>query len=159
MQRPLVLPAEVVGHYLVGYRCRQCGGLSHSAYVLYPTIKLNETDADLLYPVICGCGRRGCVRIRMPTLLFGYVLARTHNLQAFLRANRSQAKVFVAPGPSPMLEHMVADFAAVVAAYGGGLGRVPTDLDRAKFGLSEAEWPEFLRRLGFGGGTEAPPSP
>lgn len=50
MQRPLVLPPDVVGHYLVGYRCRQCGGLT-DAHVGYPAIKLTETTADVLYPL------------------------------------------------------------------------------------------------------------
>jgi hypothetical protein len=159
MQRPLVLSPDVVNAYLTGYRCKGCGGLTHPLYVRYPTIKLTGSTAELLYPVFCGCGRRGRIPIRMPVLLFGYVLARTHSLEAFLRANRSQAKMFVSPGPSIMLERIVADFAAVVAAYKGGLGQVPTDLERSKFGLSETEWPEFLRRLGFGDNAELPPNP
>jgi hypothetical protein len=155
VQRPLVLPPDVVGHYLVGYQCRKCGGLDN-ARVGYPAINLTDTTAEVLYPVFCECGRRGCVLIRMPVLLFGYLLARTHGLQSFLRADRSQAKMFVSPGPSLMFERIVADFTAVAAAYRGGLGRVPSDLDRAKFGFSEAEWPDFLRRLGFGDDGQAP---
>lgn len=157
MQRPLVLRSDIVGTYLTGYRCKGCGGLVHPVCVRYPSIKLTDTTAELLYPVFCGCGRRGCVPIRMPVLLFGYLLARTHALEAFVRADRSQAKMFVSPAPSPMFERIVADFGAAVAAYKGDLGRVPTDLDRSKFGLSETEWPDFLRRLGFGGDSEGSP--
>jgi hypothetical protein len=160
MQRPLVLPHEVICHYLhlMHYRCKNCGGFTYPLRVLYPAVRLNDNEAEVSYPVVCGCNRRACLQIRLPVLLFGYVLARTQALEAFARRNQSKASMCVVPQPSKALEDMVADFARVMAAYDGGPAGQPTDLDRINFGLGEAEWSDFLRRLGLDGGTEASPN-
>ncbi len=138
--------------------------------MLFPRLNWGKTDIELVYPLRCPCGGSGCVPIKLPTLLFGYILANVALVDAAHR-RRSKATMTVSPHhKSDMLARMLLDFDRLMGADATSTLRSPPvpdseqnspddndadDAERVKFGFDKDEWKDFLRRLGLDSpGTE-----
>ena len=138
--------------------------------LLFPRHNWGKTDIELVYPLRCPCGGSGCVPVKLPTLLFGYVLATVALVDA-AHDRRSKATMTVSPHRRrDMLANMFRDFDRLMEADATSTLRSPPvpdgeqnspddndadDAERIKFGFDKDEWKAFLRRLGLdAAGTE-----
>jgi len=132
--------------------------------LLFPKLCWGKTDIELVYPLRCPCGGSGCVPIKLPTLLFGYILAHVA-LDEVANRRRSQTTMLVSPQHgSDMLARMFHEFDRMMEADATATlrsppvpgsdrssidGCTPNDAERIKFGFDKDEWQDFLRRLGM----------
>ena len=163
----MILPEYIVTHFIPANACRRCGRSDLSFTLLFPQLKWGKTDIELIYPLRCPCGGSGCVRVKLPKLLFGYILANVALVDAAHR-RRSQVTMTVSPHQrDDMLARMFLDFDRLMEAEATTTQRslsVPdseqnslddNDTERIKFGFAKDEWKDFLRRLGLDApGTE-----
>lgn len=167
MATRLILPDYVVSSFVQPNACRRCGRSDMSFKLLFPRLNWGKTDIELVYPLRCPCGGTGCVPIKLPTLLFGYILANVALVDAAHR-RRSKATMIVSPHlRSDMLANMFLDFDRLMEADATTTLRSPPpvpdsepnppddsdadDTERIKFGFDEEEWKAFLRRLRLDG--------
>ena len=163
----MILPEYIVTHFVPANACKRCGRSDLSFKLLFPQLKWGKTDIELIYPLRCPCGGSGCVRVKLPKLLFGYILA---NVALGDAAHRRRSKVTMTVLPhqrDDMLARMFLDFDRLMEAGATTTQRslsVPdseqnslddNDTERIKFGFAKDEWKDFLRRLGLDApGTE-----
>ena len=163
MATRLILPGYIVSNFVPPNACRRCGRSDMSFKLLFPQLKWGKTEIELIYPLRCPCGGSGCVPIKLPKLLFGYILANVALVDAAHR-RRSKATMVVSPNhKSDMLAKMFRDFDRLMEADATSALRLPpvpdseqnspddNDAERIKFGFDEDEWKAFLRRLGLDG--------
>ena len=167
MATRLILPDYIVSNFIPANACRRCGRSDMSFKLLFPQLKWGKTDIELIYPLRCPCGGSGCVPIKLPKLLFGYILANVALVDA---AHRRRSKVTMTVLPhhqDDMLAKMFLDFDRLMEADATTTLRSPSsnrssiddhdadDVERIKFGFDKDEWKDFLRRLGLDApGTE-----
>jgi len=163
----MILPEYIVTHFVPANACRRCGRSDLNFKLLFPQLKWGKTDIELIYPLRCPCGGSGCVPIKLPKLLFGYILVNVALVDA---AHRRRSKVTMTVLPhhrDDMLARMFLDFDRLMEADATTMLRSPSsdrssiddrsadDVERIKFGFDKNEWKDFLRRLGLDGpGTE-----
>jgi hypothetical protein len=172
----LIIPDYIVSHFVLPKACARCGRSDGCVTLLFPQLNWHGDEVELIYPLRCSCGETGAVPIRLPTLLFGYIMS-TVALVDSANRRRSKATMAVTPGNTDMLMNIFRKFdrlmesASTAAprslALPSGERNAINDIDnteRIKFGLDKAEWKAFLRRLGFdevsrgnGGPYAAPP--
>ena len=85
----------------------------------------------------------------MPVLFFGYVIAQFLILNSEKRARRSTAEMQVTPGESSSLSTFVQSFQKLMAEQMPAVSETPSDVERLSFHMTEQEWADFLRRMGF----------
>ena len=166
MATRLILPDYIVSNFVPPNACRRCGRSDMSFKLLFPRLSWGKTDIELVYPLRCPCGGSGCVPIKLPTLLFGYILANVALVDAAHR-RRSKASMTVSPHhKGDMLANMFLEFDRLMEADATSTLRSPPvpdseqdspddDAERIKFGFDRDEWKAFLRRLGLDSpGTE-----
>ncbi len=149
MAECLVFPNFIVGHFFRPVPCKRCGRLIRGLLVRYPFITRQKNDVHLRYPSKCSCGCLQSVCIRMPVLFFGYVIAQFLILNSEKRARRSTAEMQVTPGESSLLSRFVQGFEKLMAEQMPAAMDLPSDVERLSFHLTEQEWADFLRRMGF----------
>lgn len=169
MATRLILPDYVVRNFVPPNACRRCGRSDMSFKLLFPRLTWGKTTIELVYPLRCPCGGSGNVRIKLPTLLFGYILANVALVDTAHR-RRSIATMTVSPHQrSDMLTKMFLDFDRLMEANATTTLRSPTmregerrsvgdndtsDAERVRFGFDKNEWKAFLRRLGLDSSDE-----
>lgn len=164
--RKLIFPPWILCEFLTAWECQDCGQSGKRVWLKFPVITQPRRDVIVLqYPVKCPCGSHGCLNVSLPLLLFCYVVGRLDLLE--LRRRRRKAEMQVLPEESELLFGFIRDFELEVIELAPGiaenlppkdnkppepqaakLGR-PGDHERFGFELTEQEWVEFLRRLGF----------
>jgi len=103
---------------------------------------------EITYPARCPCGESTLVCIRWPILLFGYLLARLQVNEIHRKWTRSRASMVVSANCSDVFEEMIRDYGKLVGTINASL-TAPNEADRIAFELNEAEWDQFLHRLGL----------
>lgn len=103
------------------------------------------------------------MRIKLPTLLFGYILA-TVALVDTANRRRSKATMMVSPSNKDFMTDLFGKFDRLMEICSVTTNRSPPvpdgkldsahnnsadDTERIKFGFDKDEWKAFLRRLGF----------
>lgn len=148
MAKQIILPSHIIGHFLPKTPCGACGRTGQSFEVHYPRILCQYSNVEITYPVRCSCGKPTLVCIHWPILLFGYVLARLQVVEIHRKWTRSRASMAVSADCSAALEEMIRDYGKVVGPINASLTE-PNETDRIAFELNEAEWAQFLHRLGL----------
>ena len=149
MANSLVLPDFIVGHFFRPAPCKRCGRLSRFLLVRYPCMTRQGMHVHLRYPSKCSCGCAQSVCIRMPLLFFGYVVAELLIQTSEKRARRSKAERQVIPGQCELLSTFARQFEKLMAEDMAVANDAPSDVDRLSFDLTEQEWADFLRRMGY----------
>jgi len=159
----LILPDYIVGHFVPPNACAQCGRSAGCFTLLFPQLNWHADAVELIYPLRCSCGGSGCVPIRLPTLLFGYILASVAFVDAQKR-RRPRATMTISLCRSDILVDIFRKFdrlmenpssaafqsTALPANERNALtNNDASEANRIKFGLSKTEWQKFLRRLGL----------
>jgi hypothetical protein len=161
--KKLLLNHHCQPHWASSWECRHCHQSGDPIRLLFPELRREHNIVVLTYPVICQCGRRGSLRVELPILLFGIVLARIVLMET--KCGRYRGEIDLKPGETRAFRQYAADFEQALVEFAeqalgfprgesksrgldgdrwAGLG----DPERAKFDMSVAEWQEFLRRLG-----------
>ncbi len=180
MATRLIFPDYIVNNLIPLKACRRCGRSDRTFKLLFPQLHWHGAEIELIYPLRCPCGGSGCVPIRLPTLLFGYILASVALVDA-ANSRRSKATMTVSPAlQGDILANIFRNFDRLMETCSATTPRSPTlpvgeqsaiedddadeenaigdnddDADRIKFGFDKNEWNEFLRRLGLDSpGTE-----
>jgi hypothetical protein len=102
---------------------------------------------ELVYPCKCGCGRRGHFVVGLHVLVLGYLLAQVALIKASGR--RSKSTMMIYPRSSDLVQELLDDFDTVVTVYVNDVKVELTDNDRRHLGLSEEDWEQFRRRMGY----------
>lgn len=159
----MILPNYIVGNFVPAKACRRCGRSDGSFTLLFPQLNWHGDEIELIYPLRCSCGGSGCVRIRLPTLLFGYILASVSLVDA-ANHHRSKARMTVKASSTDILVNIFRNFDHLMEACATAAPRSPAlpigerncidgndadDAERIKFGFDKDEWKQFLRRLGL----------
>jgi hypothetical protein len=159
----LILPEYIVAGFVPPTPCTRCGRAGGDFNLLFPQLNWCGAEIELIYPLRCPCGGSSCVPIRLPTLLFGYILASVALVDAANR-RRSKATMTVTPHRSDLLVDIFRKFDGLMKSSTAATLQSPTpsnaernplngrdvqDAERAKFGFDENEWKDFLRRLGL----------
>ncbi len=167
MATRLILPDYIVGNFVPAGACRRCGRSDGHFTLHFPQMHWYGAEVELIYPSRCSCGGTGSVRIKVPTLLFGYILASVALVDSANR-RRSKATMTVTPSSTDILVDIFRKFDRLMETSSSAMPRSPAlpsdegnaidngvdDAERIKFGFDKDEWKEFLRRLGLDGAGE-----
>ena len=161
--KKLLLNHHCQPHWASSWECRHCHQSGDPIRLLFPDLRREHNTVVLTYPVICQCGRRGSLRVELPILLFGIVLARIVLMEA--KCGRYRGEIDLKPGETDTFRRYAADFEQAIVEFAEqalgfprGVFQSPktdsarwaglSDAERVKFDMSVTEWQEFLRRLG-----------
>jgi hypothetical protein len=161
--KKLLLNHHCQPHWASSWQCKHCGQSGDPIRLLFPDLRREQNIVVLTYPVICQCGRRGSLRVELPILLFGIVLARLVIMDA--KRGRHRGEIDLKPGKTAAFRRCAADFEQAIVEFAEQALGFPrdesespdakcarwtglSDVDRLKFDMSVAEWQAFLRRLG-----------
>lgn len=114
MADKLILPAWIISEFLMGFRCKRCGGKVLTCTLLYPRMRMLASHVELVYPLRCPCGGADSVKVRLPTLLLGLVLVHIALVEAHRQAGRSKATMIAFPLPSKILAQVRNQYAQLV---------------------------------------------
>lgn len=153
MANRLLLPSYIVSHFCRPEPCPKCRRIPGVLRVEYPVVTLTGNDVLLVFRARCTCGGSQPIRVRWPILFFGFVLARLTAIEAPKRARQTTGTMQISSGHCELLGTFARDFQTLMAEEGHAATE-PSALDRMSFEIDEAEWPEFLRRMGFEAGPE-----
>jgi len=165
--RPHLFPDFMLSEFRSGVVCDKCSQSGQMLTFHVPEIKRKGVFVEIWYRYKCTCGWGSALRVELPLLLFGYVLARLAMIDTF-RRRLSKSTVPVLDGRCKQFFDFVRDFENLFEEYskihtagllppdkrGDELAKAtpnsPTELDRLRFNLQDEDWREFLRRMGFG---------
>jgi hypothetical protein len=145
-----VFPDWILSHFAQATDCGTAGCGHQTLEVFCPTVRRKRSMVELVFPCLCSCGRRGHFVIGMHILVFGYLLANV----VFVKASGRGGTGFLTihPRPSPFVEKVLGAFDKVISTYEEDRKLKLTDEDRRSLGLTEEEWKQFQRRMGFSNG-------
>ncbi len=161
MATRLILPDDIVSNFIPPNACRRCGRSDRNFRLLFPRLKWGIANIELIYPLRCPCGGSGCIPIKLPTLLFGYILANIALVDADHRCRSKSTMTVSLNQKSDMLANIFHDFDWLMETNNNSTMRsLPAleieqnspddnDVERIKFGFDKDEWKDFLRRLGL----------
>ena len=162
--KKLLLNHHCQPHWASSWECCHCHQSGQPIRLLFPDVRRAKNIVVLTYPVICECGKRGSLRVELPILLFGIVLARIVLLET--KCGRYRGEIDLKPGETDTFRRYAAGFEQAIVEFAeqalgfprdesksknvdgdrwAGLG----DPERVRFDMSVSEWQEFLRRLGL----------
>ncbi len=153
MAARLVFLNWIVAHLIGRFSCAGCGAAEQPRIVHYPAITRRGDQVELRFRVECSCGKTGWLRVQLPVLLFGYLLAWQMIFEADKHGRAARA-------PVQVMGHESALFPRIIAEYVQLVGRLPTAsteptyADQVGFRLNDEEWGKFIKRLGFEGDGE-----
>lgn len=146
----LVLPLHLAGHWVPKHSCAKCGQDRLGVRLLYPRLRREGTDERITYPTRCpACGHAGSVSIRLPRLLLGLILIEACEAESIRHFGKSKRSMVVTPGRTRAFVRVVEEYLNLLSTVCGEEHNTPLDLQRELFGLDEAGWDQFLRRLGL----------
>lgn len=157
MASKLVFLSWIVAHLASRYRCRKCSLADQSRIVHYPAITRCGDQVELRFPTQCGCGQSGSFRVRLPLLLFGYLLAWQAISEADKRTRTSVASMKVMSHESQLFPRLVKEYMQLISHLPTGAPGEPSPADQIAFNLDDAEWEKFLKRMGIDGDPPAAP--
>ncbi len=142
-----ILPDWVLSHFAQGARCGTPSCDHRSLEVFCPTVRRMRVTVEIVFPCKCSCGERGHFIIGLHILVLGFLLANA----AFIKASssRSKSSMTIYPHSSDLVAKLLDDFDSVVTKYVNEIEVELTDSDRNHLKLSEAEWEQFRRRMGY----------
>lgn len=155
MANRLLFDDWLMAHFLASFRCTACKSTEPLCVLQYPTIQTRGTDVVLRFPITCSCGRATIFSFRLPILLFGFLLARQAIIDADRRGNRSKASMRLIGATSGLVPHLVFEYRRLMRGLSTLSPSGPTSDDQEALALTDSEWREFLKRMGFDGGTAA----
>ena len=147
MANRLLFPDYIACDFLVGVRCKDCGGSDQYWTLLPPLVTLDGAQVEVVFPIRCPCGGSGSVGRRMPLLQFGYVTGKVAIMDAQRMYRRSKATMDIRAHQSELLGTLLYQYAELISEIGPNILLEPSECDRVKFGLGEKEWTDFMRRL------------
>ena len=141
-----ILPDWVLSHFAQGMQCGtpDCG--HRSLEVFCPMVRRKRAMVELVFPCKCSCGQRGHFVICLHVLVFGFLLANVAFVKASRRGSKSSMTIY--PHSSDVVAKLLNDFDAVVTKYLDAKVEL-TDDERRHLGLSEEDWAQFRRRMGY----------
>ncbi len=155
MANRLVFSEWLLAHFLASFRCKACNDAEPLCVLRHPNIQTRETDVVLRFPITCSCGRATMFSFRLPILLFGFLLARQAIIDTDRRGNRSMASMRLIGATSALVPHLVFEYRRLMRGLSALSPSEPTADDREALALTDSQWREFLKRMGFDGGTAA----
>lgn len=155
MANQLVFSDWLLAHFLASFRCKACNDAEPLCVLQHPTIQSRGTDVVLRFPITCSCGRATIFAFRLPILMFGFLLARQAIIDADRRGNRSAASMRLIGATSGLVPHLVFEYRRLMRGLSALSPSGPTSDDQEALALTDSEWQEFLKRLGFDGGAAA----
>lgn len=145
MASRIIFPDFMLAHWVPDEPCERCGR-SDKRFVRYPGIYQDGNDLEIRYPAsCCACGCLSTIRIHLPILQFGYLLAEIEKLDNWTRSRRSKASMCVGPGNPTIIQGWLDEFPVVLAQQARSL--LPNGADQAMFGMNADDWNDFLRRM------------
>lgn len=156
MANKLVFMSWIIAHLAARFSCGKCGVAAQSRIVHYPSITRHGDQVELAFRVRCACGQGGSLRVRLPLLLFGYILAWQAILEADQRARTSVASSQVIGHESELFPRLVSEYMQLISRLPTGASAEPSAADQVAFELNDEEWAEFLKRMGLNGNGGAP---
>lgn len=145
----IVLPFFIVGHFFRPEPCMQCRRIPDRLNVGYPFLKIEGDSVFIRYAGQCTCGARQTIRFRLPLLFFGYILARFVILDAERKARRSKAEMRVTPKPCDFVAQFALELQGLIARQKETKASELTDADRFALPMTDDDFSEFMRRMGF----------
>lgn len=161
---PYGLPEYMLSELRADFTCERCGRSDQVLAFERPSMQQTGIYVLFVYRYTCPCGDRGCLRVGIPALFYGFILAKLAILAANKRRRRSSVAT-VTKGPSKYFRILLRDFEAAFDKFCKSLsgrdlmtdppdseepsGPRPTELDRLRFNFRIADWQDFLRRMGF----------
>jgi hypothetical protein len=155
MATQLVFVTWIIAHLANRLSCGKCGLAKPSRTIYYPTITRRENQVELRFRVRCACGQGGSLRVQLPVLLFGYILAQQAMLEAHKRGRTSVASMQVMGHESKLFSQFVREYVELIGRLPPAATADPTETDQIAFELNDEQWAEFLKRMGFEGGAPA----
>lgn len=142
-----ILPDWILSHFAQGATCGTPGCGHRSLEVFCPMVRRKRATVELVFPCKCSCGRRGHFVIGLHVLVLGFLLANV----AFIKASsrRSKSSMTIYPHASDLVAKLLDDFDTVVTKYVKDIKVELNDNDRGHLKLSEQEWEQFRRRMGY----------
>jgi hypothetical protein len=90
--------------------------------------------------------------IGLHVLLFGFLLANVAFVKAARRPSKSSMTVY--PSSSDLIAKLLDDFDAIATQYVDERTTELTDQDRRNLELSDEDWEQFRRRMGYDDAAE-----
>lgn len=155
MATRLIFPNWLIAHFAARFTCSKCGHSDGTMTVHYPFITRRGDQVELRFPTRCACGQAGSFRVRLPLLLFGFLLAWLVLIDADQRARNSVATLPVLAHKSPLFRRLVGEYMQLISRLPAGAPAEPSAADQVALELGDDEWAQFLKRMGFNGGAPA----
>ncbi len=155
MSSRLVFMSWILGHLVSRFSCRKCGNAEECKTVHYPMITRRGDQVELRYRVECGCGQTGWLRVQLPILLFGFLLAWQILFEADKRGRAPHVPVQVIGQQSKLFPRLLGEYMRLISALPATGTTTPTAADQAAFELNDQAWTDFLKRMGFDGDAPA----
>ena len=144
-----VLPHYIECHFFRSYRCGRCGKRPEQINTLYPQIRRNGAEIELIYPIRCPCGGYGSQKVEMPLLLFGELLTSVEIVHGHNRWAKPRTLKPLWPKESEFFKNVLGRFRRVMQLELARSRCDPTTEDRVCFDMSDEGWADFMRRLGL----------
>lgn len=160
MKKTMLLPDSFLAPFIANYECPVCGKRNRAVTLRYPRVRRNPPNIELGFPVRCWCGKAEHLKIVMPMLLFGYLLAWDALIDSERKFGRSEMILNITPSSHWLLQKLLPEYDSLLTqtAQQGKQVIIPSEpipecsdaIERLRFGFSEQQWAEFLRRMGLG---------
>lgn len=166
----MLLPDSFLAAFLRNYECPACGRRDRSLRLRFPRVRRNPPNIELGFPAQCGCGKADHLKIVMPMLLYGYLLAWHSLVGSERKFGRSEMTINIWRSSSDLLRGLLREYESLLTqtvqqsnplAIPNEDANDPSAADiteRLLFGLNEQQWADFLRRLGIDNSETGGPS-
>lgn len=155
MPTKLIFLTWILAHFAARFLCGGCGVADACRIFHYPAITRRGNRVVLRFPVRCACGKTGSLRVELPVLLFGYLLAWQVIFEADKRGRTSVAAVPVIGHESKLFPRIVCEYVDLIGSLPLGATSGPSAADQVLFELDDEGWAKFLKKLGFDGDAPA----
>lgn len=170
MKKTMLLPDCFLVPFLRNYECPVCGQRDRTVTLRYPRVRRVPPHIELGFPVRCPCGKADHLKIIMPMLLFGYLLAWDALVGSERKFAKSEMSLRLGRSGSDLLQQLIPEYEALLAQTVQRANQLvlPSEnvaesdsakaTERLGFGFNEQQWADFLRRLGIDESTPEGPS-
>ncbi len=155
MARSPFFSDDLMTDLLSGRHCPKCDVPDLPLIVLDPEVVERNNVIELKFQAMCACGSRATMRLKLPLLMLGLVLARDALRKMAARPETPNVPQIIQPKPSGLFRELIRDYTDLIRALPGG-SLAPTGADQVALEMNEAEWREFLQRMELGPDASQP---